>query len=565
MKRRTFLGVAGLGAAATAQVNVQIAQRTESPQVRYLAPKQGKNPFRMDPSKPKKNVFLISADMITPDHYHPSRSFHRDMDLPALRQLAADGVTFTNAFCASPLCAPARAALVTGRYTYITANGERAHDGHETILRDSDVIFQEYLRAAGYVTKHAGKGHLGTQKFVDAFGENAEAWDRWAPPVRDDELYLAYLRRLGVKPAKYKREIRGLQQDRKRTGLSLGGWVEQANGKPFPLEAQYSWYLAERAIEKLDAAIAQGGPIYLQVDFFDPHQPFVIPDGFEERERELRSRMTMPASYAVWSGRQSAPATEPKVYDFYRKYWGLYSPETVREYRVAHALQFEFVDKAVGHFLDALRKRGLYEDSVVIFTGDHGEMNGRRGLVDKGVYLHPEVLRVPMIVKPAGRTAVKTVDAPVCHMDVAPTLLSMTGIEPMARMDGIPLQDHLAGKPVPQDRDLLFECGWHVGVNFACATQMRRNDGSHLLYTYNLSSNADELYDLTETDASNLAADQRRQNDKKEMIAKLGGILESDPRWLGYWHSFRIDKNHELPRFEDADPQLQSGRPAPLV
>ena len=156
--------------------------------VEYLAPKVGRHPFRRDSSKPRPNVFVITADMVTPDHYHPSRTLHRDMDLPALRGLSADGVTFTNAFCASPLCAPARAALATGRYTYITANGERAHDGHETILRDSDVIFQEYLKAAGYVTKHAGKGHLGTQKFMDAFGENDQAWDRWAPPVHDDEL-----------------------------------------------------------------------------------------------------------------------------------------------------------------------------------------------------------------------------------------------------------------------------------------------------------------------------------------------------------------------------------------
>src|SRR6185369_2296334 len=177
---------------------------------------------------------------------------HRDMNLPAMRGLFNDSVVFNNALCASPLCAPARAALATGRYTYITANGERAHDGHETILRPSDVIFQEYLKATGYKTKHAGKGHLGTQKFMDAFDENDNAWDRWAPPVQDDEAYLTYLRRLGVKRQRYKREIVGLQPDRKSPGNSLGGWIEQSDGKPFPLEAQYSYFLAQRAIEKLD-------------------------------------------------------------------------------------------------------------------------------------------------------------------------------------------------------------------------------------------------------------------------------------------------------------------------
>ncbi|MBA3716031.1 MAG: sulfatase-like hydrolase/transferase [Pyrinomonadaceae bacterium] len=101
--------------------------------------------------------------MVSPDDYHPSRSLHREMNLPTIRSLMNDAVVFTNAFCGAPLCAVARAMLATGRYSYITANGERAHDGHETILCQSDVIFQEYLKAIGYRTKHAGKGHLGTR------------------------------------------------------------------------------------------------------------------------------------------------------------------------------------------------------------------------------------------------------------------------------------------------------------------------------------------------------------------------------------------------------------------
>jgi hypothetical protein len=93
---------------------------------------------------------------------------------------------------------------------------------------------------------------------------------------------------------------------------------------------------------------------------------------------------------------------------------------------------------------------------------------------------------------------------------------------------------------------------------------MRRADGSQLLYTYNLSSAADELFDLRDTDAANVAVDPARTMDRTEMIGKLGRILERDPRWLGYWHSFRIDRYFELPRFDDGDPQLQSGRtPAP--
>ncbi len=420
--------------------------------------------------------------MVPPDHYHRDRPFSRHMNLPAIRGIAADSVAFHNAFCASPLCAPARAALLTGRYTYITANGERAHDGHETILRSDDVIFPEYFKAVGYTTKHCGKGHLGVQKFIDAFDENATPWDRWDPPVRTDEGYLTYLRRLGVKPQKLSRELFGLQQDRKTRANSMGGWVVQSDGAPFPIEATYSYYLATLALSKLDAALATGGPIYLQLDIFDPHQPFGIPDGFARRESELRSICAeLPRSYReVQAAGWRPQPNEPKIYDLYRKYWGLYDSNTVVQYRLANALQMEVVDRAVGLFVDGLRVRGLYDDSIVMFTSDHGEMNGRRGLVDKGVFLFPDVLRVPLTVKMPRGSAVhsNSVDAPVSHLDIAPTLLDLSGIRPNERFDGRSLLPAMQSGRAENERSWLFECGWHVGVNFACGIQHAARDGS---------------------------------------------------------------------------------------
>jgi arylsulfatase A-like enzyme len=548
--RRSFLGLS----AACAAVAQEVAQRTESP-LRFLKRKAGLRPFRAKPLAKRPHIFLITLDMVTPDHYHPLRSMHRRMQLPAIKSLFGDSVFFSNAFCASPLCAPARATLATGRYTYITANGERAHDGHETVLRPDDVIFQEYLKATGYQTKHAGKGHLGTQKFMDAFDENDNAWDRWAPPIHDDELYLAHLRRLGVKPQRYKREITGLQQDRKTPQASLGGWIEQADGKPFPMEAQYTHYLVSRALEKLDGAVGGDEPVYLQLDIFDPHQPFSVPAGMEAREREIREWMRLPASYEEVRRRDwKQAADEPKIYNFYQRSWGLYEPQTLLDYRVAHALQMEVIDRALARFFGELKRRGLYDEALIIFTADHGEMNGRRAVVDKGVYLYPDVLRVPLAIKMPRSfgIAARTIDVPVSHLDIAPTLLEMTGIEPAARLDGVSLTPLLRGDAAPPDRNFLFECGWHTGVNFACAVQ---KDGKYL-YTYNLSSPVDELYDLTADEAVNLAADARHRALHREMVRRLGAFVEKDPRWIGYWHSFRVDHYADLPKPETGDYQM---------
>jgi arylsulfatase A-like enzyme len=533
----------------------------------FLDEKRGVHGFSVHPPRGgKPNIFLITLDMVSPDFYHPSRPLARELHLPTLHSLMSDGVFFGNAFATSPLCAPSRGSYLTGRYSYILGNGERAPDGLETELRPQDIIFPEYLKSIGYVTKQCGKCHVGTAKFMDAFGENVSPWNRWSAPIYEDEVYLEYERRLGVKPQEYSREISLLRQDRKSPGNSVGGWIMQADEKPFPLEAQYTSYLVRRAIDKLDDVLTspttRGRPVYLQLDIFDPHQPLSVPDGFQERERELRSVMKLPDSYEKVRARNwGAFPDQPKIYDLYRQYWGLYNPESLLNYRVAYALQMEAVDRALAVLIQDLKRRGLYDESVIILLSDHGEMNGRWGVIDKGVYLFPDVLRVPLVMKMPTSLGIKshTVDSPVSLLDIAPTLLSVAGVEPEARLDGRSLLPHLYGTGAPADRELIFTAGWHVGVNFACGIQKRDRDGAHYLYAYNTASQVDELYDLNALEAENLARKPEYARLRQEMIGRLGAALQTDPRWQGYWASLRVDHFSELPRVS-GDMQLLEPR-----
>lgn len=529
---------------------------TQDAAVHFIDERMGQNPFRQsrDAGKPP-NIFLITIDMVSPDFYHPARPLSSEVNLPALRELQRDGVCFHNAFAPVPLCGPSRAASLTGRYTYVLGNGEHAPLGLETELRPSDVIFPEYLKKSGYVTKHSGKCHVGSTKFIDAFGENANPWDQWYPPIVQDELYLEYQRRLGVKPQKYSREIVFAQRDRVTPGNSAGGWIVQEDGKPFPLEAQYSYFLAQRALDKLDHAMTNpatcGRPIYLQLDIFDPHQPFSVPDGFDEREKELRAVMTLPETYRkVLANDWGLFADQPEIYDLYRQYWGLYNPQSMIDYRVAHALQMEVVDRAIAHMIQGLKDKDLYDESLIIVMGDHGEMNGRWGLVDKGAYLYPDVLRAPLVVKMPASMDIEphSVDAPVSLLDIAPTLLSVAGIEPEARLDGQSLIPYMQGGTARADRDMIFSCGWHVGVNFACGIQRWDGKGNHHLYSFNVSSRIDELYDLNTVEAENLIREPQHAGLKREMIERLGALLQSDLRWGGFWGPYRLNKFFELPK-----------------
>ena len=558
MNRRSFLELSTSAAIA----GITLPEATTKSNKEFTQGRKGVGSFLLDHSIKQPHIFMISADMVSPDLYHPDRELSKHVQIPNIRSLMADGTFFSNAFCTVPLCAPSRASYLTGRYSYIQGNGERAPEGLETTLRPEDIIYPEYLRAAGYAARQAGKGHVGTQKFIDAFTENDQPWDRWSPPVFDDDNFMTYQRSLGVKPQKYSREIVFQLQDHETPGNSVGGWIVQEDGKPFPIEAHYSYYLARKQIETLNDLVQSGvtkrHPVYLQLDIFDPHQPFSIPAGFEEREAQLRKIMFLPESYETVRKRDFARAAEePEILDIYRKYWGIYQPKKLIDYRVAYALQMELVDKVIGMFMDAIKKLGLYEQSMIAFISDHGEMNGRRAMVDKGVYLYPDVVRVPFVVKPpAGEgPGGQVVKDSVSLMDLSRTLLEAAGIAPEAMFDGQSVLSAVRGKELTRRGPLLFFGGWHVGVNFACGLEHRTKDGRHFMYAYNCSSANDELYDLDSNDAVNVINDSAYTSVRQEMIRLLGVELQKDARFIGYWAEFRIARFQTLPKVE-GDMQL---------
>lgn len=563
MNRRTFCSLTAgalLGSNVLSNANAQGPQKAS--RLRFTQGKSGAWPFVESGSDHAPHILFISADMVGPDLYHPSHPLSKHVRIPNIRSLMADGTFFSNAFCTVPLCSPSRASYLTGRYSYILGNGERAPDGLDSELRPTDTIFPEYLKAAGYVTRQVGKCHVGTQKFIETFGVNDQPWDRWSPPVFDDDDFLAYQRRLGVKPQKYSREIVFLRQDRKSPGNSAGGWIVQEDGKPFPIEAQYSYYLGKKAIETIEGLLENGSgkrhPIYMQLDIFDPHQPLSVPAGFEDRERELRQIMTLPDSYYSAQKRNfERGPDEPEILNIYRRYWGIYDPEQLINYRIAYILQMELVDQVIGMVLARMKELGLYDDMLISFISDHGEMGGRRALVDKGVYLYPDIVRVPMVLKPPKSMPRRhaTIDSPVSLLDLSQTLLDFAGIKPEAKQDGASLVPYLETGQGPEDRTLLFFGGWHVGVNFDCGIQHLAQDGHRYLYAYNCTSDFDELYDLDSDDAVNLIRSPKHAKIREELIHRLGAALQSDPRWVGYWSEFRIARYQDLPKTQ-GDMQL---------
>lgn len=563
LNRRNFFknsiaGSAALGAAAGigagraegATVNPESPEfeRVET----FLEDKTHMGKFAYKKGMKRPHIFLISADMISPDTYHPARELAKHVKLPNIHSIGSEGTRFDNAVCTIPLCGPSRASIFTGKYPPYLTNGERAPHGMKVDLHKEDIIFQEYLRKSGYTTKHVGKCHVGTLKFMDAFGENDAAWDRWSPPVMEDDAYVAFLKEKGVEAPVYKRELKGKQYDRKTPGNSYGGWIKQKNGKDFPLDAQYSVYLAELAVNKLDAAlnVRPGDPVYLQLDFFDPHQPYSIPAGLEQRAAELRKHIKLPESYQRVVNNDFQPLkNEAAVIKPYRQYWGAYDPELVREYILGHCLQMEIVDHALGILFDEIKRRGIWDDSVIIFTGDHGEINGRLALFDKGVYFHPDIFRVPFNVKLAKDSGAEpqVIPEPVSTLDIAQTILSQAGVEVDEGLDGEDLTPVLTGTGGRPELQQLFQTGWHLGVNYGVGFQIYDDEQHHWFYGYNICDGSEDLFNMAEPDPVNLIGDRRYDAVHQRIVTKLAGIISQEKRWLGYWAAFRLHNADMLP------------------
>jgi arylsulfatase A-like enzyme len=241
------------------------------------------------------------------------------------------------------------------------------------------------------------------------------------------------------------------------------------------------------------------------------------------------------------------------VYRLYRKNWGLQSPETMADYLVAHQLQFELMDSVVGKLFDYLKKEELYDQSWIVFIADHGEMNGRMGLIDKGAFLNPAVIQVPIIVKPPSAHALawsaKTVSLPVSLLDLAPTLLEIAVVRTDERLDGVSLFRALEGKLRPEEKPILFDIWSHVIPNPCIGMVFSTERRTSYMYTFNTVDDLDELYLLDRsTELQNVWTDRAYARAAEAAIDRMHTILESDVRWQGYADYFKLTYAERLKR-----------------
>ena len=365
------------------------------------------------PARP--NVLVVMTDDQRADELGP---------MPIVRrELAAEGVSFANAYATFPLCCPSRATLLTGQYAHNhgVMGNELAEGGGYHAFDDTGSL-PVALQTAGYRTGMFGK-YLNEYDVLDV----PDGWDRWAALTGRYALYDYTLnvdghrRHFGSSPRDYQTNVVGRMGSR---------FIEQSAGdQPFFLWASFFAPHGESlpGDERWNPRPAPGdGRRYRDA-------PLPRPPSFDERD------VSDKPAFAAGAKRISRARVDDLRWRHRSRLAALHS-----------------VDHEVGRLLDALRDAGELENTLVIFISDNAFLMGEHRLESKQ-WLYEESARVPLIMAGPGVPAGAVREQIVGNIDLAPTIFDVTGVAPMRAPDGMSLLPLASNPAVEADRDILLE------------------------------------------------------------------------------------------------------------
>jgi arylsulfatase A-like enzyme len=418
--------------------------------------------------RPHPNVILILADDLG---YGDLGSYGCDIRTPHLDRLAAQGVRFTQAYVASPVCSPSRVAITTGQYparhlinSYLDSRQANRQHGMRDYLDSHAPSIGRAFQQAGYATAHIGKWHMGGGRDVD---------DAPAPAAYGFDESLTSFEGLG---------------DRVLWSDNLSQMSEKlGHGKIIHAsKTETSGIFVDRAIDFVRRN--RHRPFYLQLWPNDVHDPFEPRPDLMAKYRRFSANKYVQQFYAV----------------------------------------LDEMDRQLGRLIDAVDREGLAADTLIVFIGDNGPTAWPRyyresmdppgstgGLRGRKWSLYEGGIREPLIVRQPGRVPAGRVDrqSVVNAVDFLPTLCRLAGVSaPSVDFDGEDVSQAFLGTPRPTRRDLFWEYGRDAGYQYPGRSLDRSPNCAIRSENWKALVNADgsnlELYDLStdSVERKNLAA-----------------------------------------------------------
>ena len=381
----------------------------------------------------KYNVLMVLADQHNASLL--GAAGHEQVKTPTFDRFAADGVRFTNAYTQNTICTPSRVSVLSGQYChnhgYYGLSGP-THFGLDNLFR--------HFKRNGYRTAGFGKLHLPDSprnwvaEDVDEFGDTYESADG----VVGESPFLSYLEERGLR--RYEDSWHNAEE------YGPGTISHDAMPSKLPYEHTQERWCADQAMRFMDESGDE--PFFIQVAFQKPHHPLLPNQEFWDMYPE---DIELPATAAL------EPAGRPPHFReawerFQKRKWD-YGPEgetpssgAKRAWRGTLACITQ-IDDVFSRLLSFLEERGLADDTIVIYSSDHGAYHGIHGIEEKAPGICSDaVCRVPMIWRVPGVTTPGTVvDDLVEAIDMAATLPGLCGLDPMESVDGLDIAPLLTG------------------------------------------------------------------------------------------------------------------------
>lgn len=419
-----------LFSACTNQENGDISRETE-------ATKEEVTTLKRPDSFNKKNLIVIKCDELRWDQLGYMN--HPVVKTPNIDEFAAQANVFENHYTVSPLSTPSRASFFTGKYT--SQHGCKFVDMPNHMKVDQ-WSYLNTLRDAGYIIGLAGKNHCFNDEYMEKFFDYREEYTHFGKIhgkmiKKDKEIY--EYRHTDPRP-----DFSGDTPDQ-GSGILGEGLID--GPLPFTEEECMTYRIAEDGLAFLEQF--KDTTFFLHYSFPDPHWPNVVPEPYYSMYNP--DSIELSGLDINWDEHPFAHYVQ-SVSQGYDKY-------TVEERKRIVATmygQITYIDKSIGMLMDKLEELNLMENTIVVFTVDHGNFGGRYGMIGKTKAFYDALVRIPLAIKIPGVQGGKRHKAQTENIDVMPTVMEYLGFEKPNRVRGKSFLALMKGNSPDKHRDVIF-------------------------------------------------------------------------------------------------------------
>lgn len=435
----------------------------------------------------KRNILVLMSDQQRLDTVS-AYGLNDICRTPRIDGLAQRGVRFDGAFTPTAICSPARACFLTGLYPHkhgVTANGLCIKDGVRTI--------PDYLTPAGYRCGYAGKWHVDEERGPSQMGFTGRDFMGYAFPAsnllpglqfgaapRTGNPYADYLEEQGLGLPSVSKRFVGTNpavQRQEMFALHEG-----------PLESTIEYFVSHETNRIIDELAGGDEPFFLWANYWGPHTPCLVPEPYFS--------MYDPASIPEHPSYCETFENKPYRQQLVERLWGLgdYGWEGFQQIAARYYGHCTLIDDCVGVVLDHLQRRGLADDTIVIYVSDHGDCMGAHKLIEKGEFMYDEIYRIPLVVYHPDCENPGTVNDDFVYLqELMCTVLDAAGVDVPDDLDGRSFLDATLGRDTDWDRDDVY-CVFDR--HFTVVQQRMVRTRTHQL-TFNAADQG-ELYDLVQ-------------------------------------------------------------------